>query len=308
MFPSRKPQFNNTFITQQSMTTLRIMCSDRTGLVHGITGVLARHDLNIISNHEFVSADTAQFFMRTEFEMVRGEHGSVPVDADIISLQHTLTEELRAVLPMDAGILFSAPRKTRVMILVTKEYHCLGELLLRHAFGDLQAEICAVAGNYTTLQALTEQFSIPFHCVSHEGISRDEQEEQMIACIDAYQPDYIVLAKYMRILSPRFVERYERRIINIHHSFLPAFIGAQPYKQAYQRGVKIIGATAHFVTNDLDEGPIIAQSVIPVDHTHSPNDMAQRGRDVEKTVLARALNLVLQERVFLCGNRVILFE
>lgn len=301
------------------MATLRIMCSDRTGLVHGITGVLARHHLNIISNHEFVDAESSQFFMRTEFDILSApaEHGSTPISAaisanteipNIESLQAHITDELRAVLPADASIVLSAPRTTRVMILVTKEYHCVGELLLRHAFGDFPAEICAVAGNYTTLQTLTEQFGVPFHCVSHEGITRDEQEERMMACIDEYQPDYIVLAKYMRILSPRFVERYARRIVNIHHSFLPAFIGAQPYKQAYQRGVKIIGATAHFVTNDLDEGPIIAQNVIPVDHTHSPADMAQRGRDVEKTVLARALNLVLQERVFFCGNRVILFE
>jgi formyltetrahydrofolate deformylase len=286
------------------MPVLRISCTDRTGLVHAITGVLVRHHLNIISNHEFVDKDSLQFFMRTEFD--------IPDESSVSHigtyLHQQLTDELTYVLPEQAHITLSHSAPPRIMILVTKEYHCLGELLLRHTFGDMPAEICAVAGNYTTLQTLTEKFDLPYHCISHEGMTREEQEEQMMACIDRYAPDYLVLAKYMRVLSPGFVERYAHRIINIHHSFLPAFIGAQPYKQAYQRGVKIIGATAHFVTNDLDEGPIIAQSVIPVDHTHSAADMAQRGRDVEKTVLARALKLVLEERVFLCGNRVILFE
>jgi formyltetrahydrofolate deformylase len=163
-----------------------------------------------------------------------------------------------------------------------------------------------VVSNHATLAPLTEQFGIPFHHVGHEDVSRAKHEALVREQIEAYQPEYIVLAKYMRVLSPAFVACYPRRIINIHHSFLPAFIGANPYRQAWERGVKLIGATAHFVTDDLDEGPIIAQDVLPVDHAHSAADMAHAGRDVEKIVLAKALKLVFDERVFLSGRRVII--
>ena len=157
--------------------------------------------------------------------------------------------------------------------------------------------------NHDLLEPLATQFKLPFHHISHHDLSRPEHEAQVIETIDRYEPDYIVLAKYMRILSPEFVARYPARIINIHHSFLPAFIGANPYRQAFERGVKMIGATAHFVTDYLDEGPIIAQDIIPVDHTHTAADMAHAGRDVEKIVLARAVQLVFEERVFLSGSR-----
>jgi formyltetrahydrofolate deformylase len=155
---------------------------------------------------------------------------------------------------------------------------------------------------------LVKQFGIPFHCVSHKDLARTEHEKQVAELIDSYAPEYIVLAKYMRILTPNFVAHYHNRIINIHHSFLPAFIGAKPYHQAYVRGVKIIGATAHIVTDDLDTGPIVAQNVIPVNHTITAAAMVQAGRDVEKIVLAKAVKLVLEERVFLHGNRTIVFE
>ncbi len=153
-----------------------------------------------------------------------------------------------------------------------------------------------------------EQFGIPFHYISHQNLERTVHEDRVADVLAGYTPEYIVLAKYMRILSPKFVARYPDRMINIHHSFLPAFIGAKPYHQAHERGVKIIGATAHIVTDDLDTGPIIAQGVIPVNHTHTAAAMVQAGRDVEKIVLARAVKLVLEERVFLHGNRTIIFE
>ncbi|MDD4891033.1 MAG: formyltetrahydrofolate deformylase, partial [Phycisphaerae bacterium] len=161
-----------------------------------------------------------------------------------------------------------------------------------------------------TLAPLARRFDIPFHVVSHEGIERAEHEARVRAVLDKEKlsPEYLVLAKYMRVLSADFVRAYERRIVNIHHSFLPAFAGANPYRQAFDRGVKIIGATAHFVTPDLDGGPIIAQDVIPVDHTHAAADMADAGRDVEKLVLAKALRLVLEDRVFVSGNRTIIFD
>ena len=174
--------------------------------------------------------------------------------------------------------------------------------------GALDMDIVAVIGNYDTLAELTGKFDIPFHCVSHEDLSRTEHEEQVRALIDGYQPDYVILAKYMRVLTPSFVEAYPRKLINIHHSFLPAFIGARPYRQAFDRGVKLIGATAHFVTDDLDEGPIIEQDVIHVGHAFSADDMAKAGRDVEKSVLSRALELVLNERVFVYGNKTVVFK
>ncbi|WP_016600479.1 formyltetrahydrofolate deformylase, partial [Yersinia pestis] len=159
----------------------------------------------------------------------------------------------------------------------------------KSAYGGLDVEIAAVIGNHDALQNLVERFDIPFHLVSHEGLTREQHDQQLIEKIEQYQPDYVVLAKYMRVLTPAFVQRFPYQIINIHHSFLPAFIGARPYHQAYERGVKIIGATAHYVNDSLDEGPIIMQDVINVDHSYTAEDMMRAGRDVEKNVLSSAL-------------------
>ncbi|NQD37724.1 formyltetrahydrofolate deformylase [Permianibacter sp. IMCC34836] len=273
---------------------LLVDCPDQRGLVHAITGVLLRHGCNVLSNHEFVDHELVRFFMRTEFA------GEIEPER--------IATELRAALPAGADVQLSGHRRPRIVVLATKEHHCLGELLIRHAFGELGGDIAAVISNYDSLRALVQKFELPYHNVSHEGLSREQHEAQLLAQIAPYQPDYIVLAKYMRVLTSAAVARYPYRLINIHHSFLPAFVGASPYRQAWARGVKIIGATAHFVTNDLDEGPIIAQNVIPVDHSHSPEDMAQAGRDVEKIVLAKALKLVFEARVFRSGNRTIIFE
>lgn len=273
---------------------LLIDCPDETGLVHRATGVLYRHGCNIVSNSEFVDRDADHFFMRTEF--------SGDLDADAI------VKELRATLPNSAAIRLADDVPRRVVVLATREPHCLGDLLIRHEFGDLNSRILAVISNHETLGDLVQKFGIPFHFVSHEGLSRERHEGAVLALMARYAPEYIVLGKYMRILTPAFVSQYPQRIINIHHSFLPAFTGAGPYRQAFERGVKIIGATAHFVNSGLDTGPIIAQDVIPVDHSHTAADMARAGRDVEQIVLARALRLVFEERVFLSGNRTIIFE
>ena len=274
--------------------TILIDCADAKGLVHKITGVLYHNDLNVISNHEFVEEDNNRFFMRTE---IAGD-----MDAERIH------NGLQGILPADAHILISKKVKKRVVILVTKEHHCLGELLVKHQFGELNADIVAVIGNHDVLQNFTEKFDIPFHFISHEGKTREEHEWEVLNRIDDFKPDFIILAKYMRILSSDFVKNYPNRLVNIHHSFLPAFIGANPYRQAHQRGVKIIGATAHFVNDNLDEGPIIMQNVIPTDHTHNPQEMAQMGRDVEKLVLAKALKLVFEDKVFVNGNKTIIFD
>lgn len=273
---------------------LLIETEDKKGLIHAISGVLLRHNLNIEQNNEFVEKSFNRFFMRTD---ISGEPDEAALMAD-----------LRAVLNDDHRINLVPKKKKRVVVLATKEHHCLGDLLLRHRYEEMDIDIVAVVSNYDTLRDLVENFNIPYHFVTHEGHTRESHEEALLETIAPYNPEYLVLAKYMRILTPRFVGAYSDRIINIHHSFLPAFIGANPYRQAYDRGVKIIGATAHFVNNDLDEGPIIAQSILPVDHTHSAVDMARAGKDVEKQVLAKALRLVFDDRVFIFRNRTIIFE
>lgn len=273
---------------------LSIRCPDRPGLIAAVTGVLFKHQLNIISNDEFVEHSDATFFMRTEFA------GAFNTQA--------LEAELRSSWPQEAWLRLSALSKKEIVVLASKEHHCLGDLLMRHAFDELGANIKAVISNHAALQNLVQKFDIPFHHLPHEGVSREMHEAQLLKTLQAYDPEFVVLAKYMRILSPSFIDQYPARIINIHHSFLPAFVGARPYLQAYQRGVKIIGATAHFVNNQLDEGPIIAQSVIPVNHTHSAKEMAQAGRNVEQMVLAHALKLVFNERVFVHRNKTIIFD
>lgn len=272
--------------------TLLTHCSDAPGLIAKITNICYKHQLNIIHNNEFVDNTSGHFFMRTELEGIFNDE--------------TFLQDLDQALPEQAKRRLVSSSRKKVVILVTKEAHCLGDILIKAYDGSLDIEIAAVVGNYDKLQALTEKFDIPYHYVSHEGLTREEHEEKMLGVIDQYDADYLVLAKYMRVLTPAFVERYHHRILNIHHSFLPAFIGAKPYQQAYDRGVKIIGATAHFVTNDLDEGPIIKQDVIPVDHNFSASDMAQAGRDVEKNVLSKALNKVVNDHVFVHGNKTVI--
>ena len=264
---------------------------DHKGLIYQVTHVLYDHNQNIIRQDEYVSP-SGQFYMRTEFE---GE-----------SDPKKIMDDLHKILPPNINLRLNPKKKKEVVLFVTKEHHCLGELLIRYAFDELDANIQAVISNYNTLQPLVSKFGIPFHYVSHEHRTRQDHEGAILRTLEVYQPEYLVLAKYMRILSSDFVKHYPNRIINIHHSFLPAFIGASPYRQAYERGVKIIGATAHFVNNNLDEGPIIAQDVKEVDHRQTAADMAILGKDTEKSVLSEALKLVFNDRVFIHGNRTIL--
>jgi len=277
----------------ESRVRVLIDCEDEKGLVYKISKVFYDRDLNIENNREFVDKEQGKFFMRT---VVTG-------DFDIEELKKALEE----IIPPLANLQVIEPKKKKIVILATKEFHALGDILIRHEAGELDADIQAVIANHDTLKGVVERFDIPFFKVSADGLSREEHEGKVMELIDIHKFDYIVLAKYMRILTPNFVLRYNKKIINIHHSFLPAFIGANPYKQAHKRGVKIIGATAHFVTDDLDEGPIIAQEVIPVNHRLEWKDMQRAGRDVEKIVLSRALSLVLNDRVFVYGNKTIVF-
>ncbi|MFA5214421.1 formyltetrahydrofolate deformylase [Sulfuricurvum sp.] len=271
-----------------------IDCNDEKGLVYKVSSIFFHRNLNIISNNEFVDKAHNKFFMRS---VVAGEINP-----------SQLKSELSNVLPKNAHLEVIVPRKKRVVLMATKESHALGDILIRYEAGELDCEIIGVVSNYNLLEPLVSKFGIPFYTVSHEGCSRDEHEQRVLEQLALLGDiDYMVLAKYMRILTPRFVEAYEDKIINIHHSFLPAFIGANPYKQAYERGVKIIGATAHFVNNHLDEGPIIAQDVIHVTHAYGWEEMQRLGRDVEKIVLSKALKLALEDRIFVHANKTIIF-
>lgn len=275
---------------------LKIECKDQNGLLNKISHCISKNSMNIDKNDEFVdnSIEPARFYMRSEIS------GSI--------IKENFLEELKNDLPSDAKITLSEGEKKRIVVLGTKEHHCLGDLLIRDKFNEINAIIEAVISNYNDLKDLTDRFNIPYHFITHENKDREIHEDEVIKMIEAYNPDYIVLAKYMRILTPKFVEKFEGKIINIHHSFLPAFIGANPYKQAFERGVKIIGATSHFVNNDLDEGPIIAQEIINVDHTYDAKAMRQAGREAEKAALARALKFVFDDKVFVYKNKTIILK
>jgi len=273
---------------------LLVDCSDEKGLIHKITGVLYENGLNIISNSEFVEDESEHFFMRSEFT---GE-----VNENIIITQ------LRDILPDNADIDLIKQRKKRIIVFVTREHHCLGDLLIKNEYKEINAEIIAIISNYPDLESLVSKFKIPFYYFSHQNKTREEHEEEILKILEKFNHDYIVLAKYMRILTPNFVSKFKNRIINIHHSFLPAFIGAKPYIQAFKRGVKIIGATSHFVNEKLDEGSIIVQEVIHVDHKYSVKDMQQAGREVEIISLSKALKLVFEDRVFISNNKTIIFD
>ena len=273
---------------------IRIKCPDQKGLIAKIAGVMFANDHNIVVMKEFVEQLTQTFFMRLE---VSGE-------VNELKLQH----ELESVLPAGSSIDIIPRRKKNIVILVTREHHCLSDLLVRHYFKELHADVKAVIGNYDTLRPFAEKFDIPFHYVSHEQVERMEFEHQLMSTVVQYKPDYIILAKFMRILSSQFVAAFRDRIINIHHSFLPAFKGANPYKRAFERGVKLIGATAHIVNDDLDEGPIITQKIIPVHHYDDLRDMIESGHEIEKSVLADALKMVLEDRIFVSRNKTIIFS
>lgn len=265
---------------------------DCKGLVYRISKIIYDYGLNIEYNTEFVDAHENRFFMRS---VVRGSFD-----------QRQLFDDLNRVLPHDTYLDITQKRKKDIVIFATKESHVLGDLLLRAMDGEIDMTIQAVIANHDDLQPLVEKFGIDFHTINAHGITKEEHEKKMINILNRYSFDWIVLAKYMRILTPFFVQQYKNRVLNIHHSFLPAFIGANPYKQAFDRGVKIIGATAHYVTDDLDEGPIIAQDVVRIDHSYSWEKMRKEGKNVEKIVLANALDLLLDDRVFLHGRKTVI--
>ena len=271
-----------------------IQCKDGVGLVAAISSVLANAGYNIVSMREHVDLEENKFFAR----IVVAE----------ISDPRNIEVAITKVLPSDAIVKVNPLPEKKIAVLVTKEHHCLSDILTRNHFKTLGASVQCVIGNHPDLKSITERFEIPFHLVSHENKSRESYEAELMAKIVPYNPDYLILAKFMRVLSPEFIGSFKLKIINIHHSFLPAFSGANPYRQALKRGVKIIGATAHFVTDDLDEGPIITQKTISVNHSYILSDLIRAGRENETSALAKAMQLVFEDRVFVYNNKTVVFE
>jgi len=271
-----------------------IQCKDQVGLVASISGVLAQEQLNIVSLREHVDPMENRFFIR--------------IEADRELPAKLLQQKLSAVLPAGAVVSMNPGPEKKIVVLVTKEYHCLSDILIRHHFKTLGASVQHVIGNYPVLEDICRRFEVPFSYIPHQQQEKEIFEQQIMEVLLRCRPDHIVLAKFMRILSPAFVTAFPARIINIHHSFLPAFAGASPYRQAFERGVKLIGATAHFVTDQLDEGPIIAQQIIPVNHSFTAADMMKAGKEIETSVLARALRLVFEDRVLVYKHKTVVFE
>lgn len=278
-----------------NQTLILIQCRDAIGLVAHVSSIITKHQLNITTMREYVDDVNQQFFLRVVCNGISPDIGK-------------LEKDLQEHLPTNATVRINPPHQKKLVILVTKEYHCLADILVRHFFQSLNASVLAIIGNYDRLQGFAEKFDIPFHLVSHENKTKEQFETELIQAISPYETDYIILAKFMRILSPSFVAKFENKLINIHHSFLPAFIGANPYRQAHTRGVKIIGATAHFVTNDLDEGPIIVQQTKRINHSYEVARLITAGQEIEKAVLSEAIQLLTEDKVMLHGNKTVVFE
>ena len=272
---------------------LKVSCDDEKGLILRISEIVVKNGLNYLSTNEFVDHENHRFYMRAVLD------GELEVKGFV--------NTLLAFLPRSAQVFCEESRRKNIVVMATKENHCLGDILIRENSGDLNANVLAVVANHEDLREFASKFDVPFICVPSDGVGREEHEKMVLTELKKLNFDYLILAKYMRILSSDFVLNYEEKIINIHHSFLPAFIGANPYKQAYERGVKIIGATAHFVTEHLDDGPIITQDVVLVNHEMDWQDMRRAGRNIEKVVLTRALDLVFDERVFVYKNKTVIF-
>lgn len=286
---------------QRTMETavLRLHCPDQRGLVARVTGFVFEQGGNILSSHQHIEELGNRLFMRVHFDM-----------AEMTASREQLESafgELAEELDMTYAFSYSDQRK-RMAIMVSRYDHCLYDLFLRHQYGDLDADIALVVSNHPDLREVTERFGVPFHHVPVSKETKQEAEQETLRLFDEYNVDFVALARYMQILTSTLLDAYPNRIINIHHGFLPAFKGAKPYHQAYEKGVKIIGATAHYANEELDMGPIISQDTVHVDHSHGAEDMLRMGRDVEKQVLARAVVAHIEDRIMVFNNRTIIFD
>jgi formyltetrahydrofolate deformylase len=288
----------NTVIDKSRTGTLIISCTDRKGLIAATAGMLADHNVNIIDTQQYTDLHAGLFFQRFRFDAK---------DLDISR------DDFRDILRIKLGrfnvdwkLSFHSDKK-QIAIFVSKFEHCIYDLLLRHRLGELDCDIALVISNHEKLKEVADQFNVPFHVFPITKDTKVEQEQAEIALLEKENIDLIVLARYMQILSPAFTDRFPERIINIHHSTLPAFVGAKPYHQAYQRGVKLIGATAHYVNSELDQGPIIEQEFSRCSHKDTVDDLIRKGRDIERITLSRAVRAHLEDRVIIYGTRTVVF-
>ncbi|HWP85751.1 MAG TPA: formyltetrahydrofolate deformylase [Terriglobia bacterium] len=286
-------------MAKRPTAVLLISCPDQRGLVARISQFIYQHNGNILHSDHHTDAESGLFLMRLEWDL---EGFLLPREQFAGAFA-----SLAADLQLTWELHYSDP-PPRMAIFVSRQSHCLYDLLWRHSAGEIPAELAVVISNHPDLSAAVERHGIPFVHIPITPQTKAAQEEREIALLTEQRVDLIVLARYMQILGPRFVERFPHRIINIHHSFLPAFVGARPYHQAHERGVKLIGATSHYATADLDEGPIIEQDVVRVSHRDAVEDLVRKGRDLERVVLARAVRLHLERRVLPYGRKTVVFD
>ncbi|GAA1299624.1 formyltetrahydrofolate deformylase [Pseudonocardia xinjiangensis] len=279
---------------------LLLSCPDAPGVVHAVTGLLVQERCTIVQSQQFGSATSGNFFMRVEFAHVDGS----PLDLDGLGQR---VARLAETFDM-TWELADAARRQRVVIMVSKFAHCLNDLLFRNSIGELNLDVVAVVSNHPDLGRIADSFGVPFRHIPVTKDTKAEAEAALLGLLRTEQVDLVVLARYMQILSNDLCTQLEGKAINIHHSMLPSFKGAKPYHQAHARGVKFIGATAHYVTPDLDEGPIIEQELIRVDHSLSPDQLAARGREAESRALARAVRWHTENRIAVIGNRTVVFQ
>lgn len=283
-------------MTEMTRHVLTLTCQDRPGIVHAVTGGLLESSANIIESAQFDDLESGLFFMRVAFD-------SPQADADVVR-----ASVARRMESGDARVqVVPAARRERVLILVSQLDHCLLELLYRWRIGDLPVEVVGIVSNHETCRPIADQYGVQFHHVPVTAQTKAAAESRMLELVKSTRADLVVLARYMQILTDQTCAELVGSAINIHHSFLPGFKGASPYRQAHERGVKLIGATAHYVTADLDEGPIIEQDVVRVRHSDSPAELTAIGRDVERRVLVRAVRAHAEHRVFLNGTRTVIF-
>jgi formyltetrahydrofolate deformylase len=278
---------------------LTLSCPDKPGIVYAVSSFLVQHSGNIIDSQQYGQPDDGRFFMRVHFSVPQPGRPIAELERDFSWVAEAFHMSWR---------LHEASERIRTLIMVSQLGHCLNDLLFRWKSGSLPVDIAGVVSNHEIFRDLTESYKLPFHHIPVTPETKPAAEATLLSLIDETKTELVVLARYMQILSPEVCKRVEGRMINIHHSFLPSFKGAKPYHQAYAKGVKLVGATAHYVTPDLDEGPIIEQGLMRVDHSYSPQRLAEAGRDVEAQVLARAVTWHAEHRVLLNGNRTVILH
>jgi len=282
-----------------SVATLLVSCQDRKGLVASLAQVLYGHGANILDSDQHADPVAGMFFQRLRFDMST-------LTTDKVSLEHGI-REVSQRFGMEYKLAYGSGRR-RIAIFASKQEHCLYDLLIRHRAGELQCDIAMVVSNHADPEPIARHFGVPFHHVPITPETKAQQEAVATGLLEQASVDLIVLARYMQILSAEFVTRFASKIINIHHSFLPAFVGADPYRQAYVKGVKLIGATSHYVTAELDQGPIIEQATIRCSHRDSVEDLVRKGRDLEKRVLAAAVRWHLEDRILVYAGKTVVFD